>query len=336
MKRIALLVLGLVAIAALIWYAGAGAVTGALTALGPGGLFIIAAIHVPTAVLLGLAWWSVRGRQRALPAWKFVVARLVRDAAGEMLPLSQLGGFAAGVRALSVAGAAPMGAGLSMFSDLTTEFAAKLPYALLGVVLLFAIKPGSPVLVPVLLAIAVCAAAFAVAFVYRRQILARLERAALKLARRWTNRTPEGSVAPEIAAVFSSRGLSSCFAIHFLCWLVGGLETWVILRLLGVHASFVQAIVIDSLVNGIRTFAFFVPASAGAQEGAYVLICALFGIAPASALALSLARRARDIVFGIPGLAAWHFLETRAVTRRGKDNRQEGPVAGMPGPPGCC
>jgi len=94
-----------------------------------------------------------------------------------------------------------------------------------------------------------------------------------------------------------------------------------------VHVSLAQAIVVDSLANGLRTFAFFIPSAAGAQEGAYVLICALFGISPAAAVALSLARRGRDLVLAIPGLAAWQLLEARHATRTG--NRRVARAAGM-------
>ena len=36
------------------------------------------------------------------------------------------------------------------------------------------------------------------------------------------------------------------------------------------------------------------------------------------ALALSLIKRAADIMVGVPGLVAWHALETRRFNRRGK------------------
>jgi uncharacterized membrane protein YesL len=39
------------------------------------------------------------------------------------------------------------------------------------------------------------------------------------------------------------------------------------------------------------------------QEASYVLACAVFGIAPATAVAASLARRARDLTLGAAVLA---------------------------------
>jgi len=334
MKRVLLFVLGLAAIVALVWYAGAGAVVRTLMVLGPLGLFVIVALHVPNEALMGLAWWHVRGPapRDARPedhVLKFLMARLIRDAAGEFLPFSQLGGFAVGARALALTGVELFRAGLSMFADLVTEFAAKLPYTLIGVVLLFAVQPGSHLLTPLGAGIAVAAAGFAAVFAFREPLLAALERAALALARKWTHLTPPADVASAVSATFAARGVAACFALHLTAWLLSGFETWVAFRLLGVHASLARAVVVDSLANGIRTFAFFIPSAAGAQEGAYVFVCALFGIGPASAVALSLARRGRDLVLAIPGLAGWQFLEARNATRRGTDNRREGQVAGM-------
>jgi hypothetical protein len=41
----------------------------------------------------------------------------------------------------------------------------------------------------------------------------------------------------------------------------------------------------------------------------------LFGLAPETALALSLAKRARDVSLGLPTLLAWQLGEARAVLR---------------------
>jgi uncharacterized membrane protein YbhN (UPF0104 family) len=61
-----------------------------------------------------------------------------------------------------------------------------------------------------------------------------------------------------------------------------------------------------------------VPAGVGVQELGYVGIGQLFGIPPYLSLALSLIRRARDILIGAPALLVWQGLEAREVhaTRR--------------------
>jgi hypothetical protein len=45
------------------------------------------------------------------------------------------------------------------------------------------------------------------------------------------------------------------------------------------------------------------------QEGGYLLLAPLVGLAPDVGLALSLAKRAREILLGLPGLLYLHFSE---------------------------
>jgi len=40
-----------------------------------------------------------------------------------------------------------------------------------------------------------------------------------------------------------------------------------------------------------------------------VLLCALFGIPPEQAIALSLVKRMPDVVLGVPSLLAWQIME---------------------------
>jgi uncharacterized membrane protein YbhN (UPF0104 family) len=70
-----------------------------------------------------------------------------------------------------------------------------------------------------------------------------------------------------------------------------------------------EALVIESLLHAVRGAAFAVPGALGAQEGALVLLCAAFGIPPEQAIALSLVKRAADLVLGVPGLIGWQMLE---------------------------
>ena len=72
-------------------------------------------------------------------------------------------------------------------------------------------------------------------------------------------------------------------------------------------------IAIESLLYAIRSVAFAVPNAVGVQEGAYIMLGAAFGLTPETALALSLLKRARDLVIGVPALLAWQVLEGRRL-----------------------
>jgi len=74
-----------------------------------------------------------------------------------------------------------------------------------------------------------------------------------------------------------------------------------------------SVIAIESLLYAVRSIAFAVPSALGIQEGVYVLLGIWFGFGPEIALALSLLKRARDLVIGVPALLAWQILESRRL-----------------------
>jgi hypothetical protein len=66
--------------------------------------------------------------------------------------------------------------------------------------------------------------------------------------------------------------------------------------------SWRDAFVLESLGQAIRGAGFAIPGALGVQEGGYLLLAPLAGLAPDAALALSLAKRARELLLGLPGL----------------------------------
>src|SRR6266853_1160289 len=106
------------------------------------------------------------------------------------------------------------------------------------------------------------------------------------------------------------------FLLHLACWIASTLEAWLALRFAGAPLGFATVLVIESLVYAARSAAFAVPNAVGVQEGAYILLGASFGLTPETALALSLLKRARDLIIGLPALAAWQLLEGGRLWRR--------------------
>ena len=84
---------------------------------------------------------------------------------------------------------------------------------------------------------------------------------------------------------------------------------------MGAEISIWSALSIESLIFTLRSVAFAIPGAIGVQEAAYALAAPLFGLPPETALALSLAKRARDLSLGLPTLLAWQISEARAVLR---------------------
>jgi uncharacterized protein (TIRG00374 family) len=126
-----------------------------------------------------------------------------------------------------------------------------------------------------------------------------------------------GQVLGTIDAVYQSltmmyadrSGIAASAAVHMAGWLVGVAEVLIVFAFLGHPIGIAEALVIESLLHAIRGAAFAIPSALGAQEGGLVLLCALFAIPPEQAIALSLVRRAADVVLGIPSLLVWQALE---------------------------
>lgn len=93
-------------------------------------------------------------------------------------------------------------------------------------------------------------------------------------------------------------------------------ETWSAFWVFGHPISLSDAFLIDVMTGAVRSLAFFIPGALGAQESGILLICSVVGVDPSLALALALAKRARDIILGLPGLASW-LLAERYFTARG-------------------
>src|ERR1700756_3232959 len=86
-------------------------------------LFFLGALAL--FVLLGAAWLVLLPAASAPRLRVLISARLVRDAGAEVLPLSQLGGIALGVRAAILLGLPAALAAASMIVDVTAEMLAQ-------------------------------------------------------------------------------------------------------------------------------------------------------------------------------------------------------------------
>jgi putative membrane protein len=301
----------------LVVHAGLEPVLGVLGTMGPQGLVLIGLVHLPVVGLLGLAWWTIHRSGTRPAVLRFVWARAVRDASAEALPFSQLGGYAIGARALSLAGADVTAAGASTFLDLIVEFAAKIQYMLLGLAL-FADFRSHRLVAAALIVLCLCTM---VASPFLRTPLQKLTR--INFFPRWRGlRSMRRRAALALGRMTArGEGFPVSILLHLVCWVLGAGETWLIFHLMHVAVSLPAALVIDSLVGAIRAASFFVPVSIGVQEGGYVLLCGLFGISPATALAFSLARRARDFLIAAPVLLSWQWREAQALFPAGTGRR---------------
>jgi uncharacterized membrane protein YbhN (UPF0104 family) len=115
---------------------------------------------------------------------------------------------------------------------------------------------------------------------------------------------------PVLAVIYARRNsLLASGQVHIVGWLIGTAEVWIALRFMGLPATINEALVIESLMQAVRGAAFAIPGAFGAQEAGLILLCGIFQIPPDQALALSLIKRAADLVVGVPGLVSLQVLE---------------------------
>jgi uncharacterized protein (TIRG00374 family) len=111
----------------------------------------------------------------------------------------------------------------------------------------------------------------------------------------------------------------NAFVLKLGGWMARTGETYLALHFLGFPIGVEEAIIIESLTSAIRSAAFAVPGAFGVQEGGILVLGAMLGIPPQTALALALVKRVREVVMGVPALIGWSLLETRALERRASE-----------------
>lgn len=83
------------------------------------------------------------------------------------------------------------------------------------------------------------------------------------------------------------------------------------LHAMGLQTGLWTAIAIQALLEGLRSAKVFIPASLGIQEAGYAALAPVFSLTPEIGLAVSLLRRARDILVAAPVLFFWQIVEAR-------------------------
>jgi len=145
----------------------------------------------------------------------------------------------------------------------------------------------------------------------RRGFFSKLMRTATRIAgkRDWSQWMSQAE-AIDIAVQLTygrSGPVAASFLLSLIGWLVGTGEVYLILQLIHHPVGWIDALLLESLGQAIRGAAFAIPGALGVQEGGYLLLAPLAGLPPDAALALSLAKRARELLLGVPGLLYLHL-----------------------------
>jgi putative membrane protein len=248
----------------------------------------------------------------------FLWGRAVRDSAGDILPLTQVGGFVIGARAIALRNIAASDAFASTVVDITAEMLAQILFVFAGGILLVGyLGFHSRLILPLCLG-SLLAALGVAGFIFAQQ---RGYALAEKLVGRLLPKLgPQAEVfAGKIREIYAApKRVIASVSLHFVGWLAVGSFGWAAIRLIGVHISYGSMIAIESILSGVRSAAVIVPSGLGIQEATYAMIMPLFGVGPEIGVALSLIKRACSITIGIPVLLSWQSLEGRETFIRAR------------------
>jgi putative membrane protein len=320
--------LGLGVAIALIASQGLGDVAAA-TAVAGWGILWVAALQLLPMLADTLAWRLLLQHPTETSLWRLFWARWIGESVNNLLPAARLGGeFLRAWLAYSKLGLPGAEAGASVVVDLTVTVATQILFTLMGLALLLrhgaddgliqGATVGAAVLVVMLAGFLVSQGTGVFVF-FGRMVQALMPRGD------WSRLVPDAkSLEAEIKRTYGRRpALAGSAFWHLSGWIAGTLEVWVGLWLLGHPVSLLDALMIESLIQAVRGAAFFMPGALGVQEGGLILLGAVVGLAPEVALALSLVKRIRELLVGLPGLLAWqfdqlnrHFPRTEGTTDR--------------------
>lgn len=337
------LAVGVALFAVILHWQGIDDVLGALSQAG-WGVLAIALFHLPPLWADAMGWRRLLPAASRPPAAAFVRARWIGESINDLLPVLQMGGNVVKAGLLMRRGVEVGLAGASVVVDVTLVVLSQILFTVLGLFLL-APRLGEAAYLVVLAGSTVMGLLLAGFYAAQRRgffgFIIRMSRRILG-GSDWTA-AGQGAAAVDATVLRLYRDRRALIASglwHAFSWVLGVGEVWFALRLLGHPADLGTALLFESLGQAIRTGAFAVPGALGVQEGGYALVGTVLGIDPPVAVALSLARRVRELILGLPGLAAWQLAgisrgRHEAAAHEpgaGEGARGEGPAAGA-GPP---
>ena len=273
-----------------------------------------------TLFLDTLAWWVLFPKFDRLPLRKLLWMRWIGESVSTLVPSAAVGGDIVRARLAAINGASlPVAAG-SVLVDITLGVFTQAAFTLLGVVLLVEVTGQKnfirPALIGTLIGVVGVAGFY---FVQRMGMFRFLARIIARLANspEWQSLVQGGETLDQtVRALYARRkALIACCAWTIISLVAGSGEIWIALHALDLRATFINALILQSMVLTIRSAAFAVPGGLGVQEGGYLVVGNLLGIPGDAAFALSLIARVRELALGIPGLISWQIFEARRLWR---------------------
>ena len=316
--KLSVLISGLAGLALAVWLLASYGLARILVLVGQagwGGISAVIAFHLLQVGFSAAAWRTIAGLTPRRPTLgAYWVLRWIREAVNNLLPVAQIGGEFVAARLLQRR-AVPLAPAIAgTVADLTMEMVTQILFTLLGLGLLLHNVGGgglSSTVVSFVVVAVIVAAGFLGAQSFGLALV--FEKALMRIGRTlgWAGTTEVEGLHQALLTCYRQSGrvlLAMCW--HSISWLLGGAEICLALHFLGHDTSLVNGTVIESLGQALKAAGFAMPGALGIQEGGYIVICQAFNLSPETAIALSLVKRLREVVLGVPGLVTWRILGT--------------------------
>jgi putative membrane protein len=237
-----------------------------------------------------------------------------------LVPSASVGGDVVRARLAALHGVSIPTSAASVLVDITLGVFVQIVFTLLGLTLIVTATGSQNFVRPTLIGAVIGVLAILGFYVVQRlgmfrfigKMISRLAN-----AEDWHSLVHSGHTLDEaIRTQYARRaGVIGCCAWTGASLIFGSGEIWIALHALGLQATVVNSVILQSMVLTIRNVMFPVPGAIGVQEGGYVVVGNLLGIPGDAAFALSLIARVRELILGIPGLVVWQVIEGRRVFR---------------------
>jgi putative membrane protein len=311
--------LGVAILTVLLIHQGFGEIMHVLGVAGFGLLWLVPFHIFP--LLLDAQGWRVllapsdpEGRAR-LPFLLWIAT--VREAVNRLLPTANLGGEILGIRLVKWRLENGSAIAASIIIEVLLTLVNQYIFTALGIVLLVAHTQATEQTWTILagLALSLPMPIMFGALLRYGKIFERMEKFAERMLGGGLAGLIDGSsLDAEIRAVYARHGrLLLALVWQLSGYVLGAFETWLALYLLGHPVSVWAALAVEASTQAVRHIIFIVPAGLGIQEAGLVLFGQIVGIDSNVALSLSLAKRMREVLFGVPALLSWQFLEARRL-----------------------
>jgi len=240
----------------------------------------------------------------------------VREAVDRLLPVASVGGGVVGVRLMRWRGLATAPISATVIVEILLTLVVLYVFTALGLWLLFDYDATGQQTRRLVLALVLALPVPVVTALLLRygSLFARLQKFLRPLLGAGALSVGAASLDCELKACFH-RGWTLFFAgtLQLAAVISGSFEIWLALRLFGHPVDAKAAIVLESMTQAMRHLAFVVPAGLGVQEAGLVLFGHALGISGEMALAVSMAKRMREVLCGVPALISWQWLEGRRL-----------------------